>query len=223
MNTKEKITPINIDNKEKVLMKCLEYFGTWKRHVNTNRKYESHLCISGATFNYLRVMIVGFLKYCRFVFASTNPPKYVCFLHSNQSTLEASFSCTRACNTDNPRDYGKTIMLRELTSNIKFIDNNPIYKGTLTNKETQIATASSVDRALGRSIDERTMAAKTIIRNREQGNHNHNPTFHISIIDNDDITVQGTEENNNYNKKLIEFLARKKITCHFSTILKNKK
>ena len=115
------------------------------------------------------MMVCGFFTYADLILNTTDDaPPIVPFLHSNQSTIEASFSCSRAANSDNARDYGRATMLRQCSNVVYYLDNNPMYKGTTFKKENHAPT-SSLDQALKLSTstrDKKSINNHTIIQTK---------------------------------------------------------
>ena len=61
--------------------------------------------LSPTTYLHLRVGIVGFFEYAKMVLNDVNGPRYVPFLHSNSSSIEAWFSMVRGAKRDTPVAY----------------------------------------------------------------------------------------------------------------------
>ena len=217
MNKNERITRENIHAKENLMRESLEYFSSWKRYIMNMgvAKENEKKFLSTTTFNNLRLMIAGFFKYCHIIFETDDPPNFVCFLHSNQSSLEASFSRTRAAGADNPRSYGNTNMLRQVTNSIRYLKNNPMYKDTADIDEQNISTSSGIERVLGRSIDYRNAKMEEIVGRVATDNDeaaNNNQSIQVCI----ETAI------NHISNALSQCIINKRLDCHFALyIMKN--
>ena len=96
MNKNENLTKTSINTKKEILRQSLQYFSSWHQYIALKvggMKANEKKFISSITYNNLRMMVCGFFAYADLLLhAVNNPPAFVPFLHSNQSTIEASFS-----------------------------------------------------------------------------------------------------------------------------------
>ena len=162
MNKAGKVKRENIEEKTDMMKYCLKYFADWEKAVGEmkeEKKVKEKFFVAQVTYKNLRMMVVGFLSYCREVlFNVDNPVAYVPFLHSNQSSIEATFSMVRANNSDNPRSFGKCLCLHEIRKQVPHLQrlqHNPMYMGEVLENESDLINQNLSDRALGRASNHR--------------------------------------------------------------------
>jgi len=91
------------------MQESMEFLRLWHSEQKQYREngstgYDKYF-LAGATYHNLRVGICGFLHYAESILKLPDGPKYVPFLHSNSSVIEALFSQMRGMNRDKATTY----------------------------------------------------------------------------------------------------------------------
>jgi hypothetical protein len=132
LNTKQwKLTLDNIESEEATMRATLNCFEQWKLRNNSNKPanvdVKTHF-LAPQTYLNIRIGAAGFFYYARSVLKAKDGPRYVPGAHSNQSSLEALFSATRAKDHDTVANYGRGISTNNFLSQSKHaLKNNPMY------------------------------------------------------------------------------------------------
>jgi len=141
MNKTQNITLNNIDELEAEMKVCLKYFETWRestlKRKNLDKDWEKG-CVSGQTFNNLRIQIAGFFQYARYILNEDNSVDFVPFLYSNQSSLESHFSQMRAKGADTPQKYIAAAVCNNSIDVKKGLTSNKCYNEAADENEQQV-------------------------------------------------------------------------------------
>ena len=157
------MTPENIDEKEAEVKSALDYFEAWRTaslqlKAKNDPAWEKAF-ISTITYRNLRIGVRGFFSYCRLAFQLPDPPSCVPFLHSNQSSLEATFSHIRRVGGDSSLNYRSAITTINAHNSIKVLNSsNPCYQGD----ESEVGLSwSRFEELLGRTDDSQALTVKS--------------------------------------------------------------
>lgn len=101
----------------------MDYFLTWK--IATKGKSANQF-LAPVTWYNLKLTVTGFIGYARHVLDVTEID-YVSMLHSNTSTLEATFSSIRSLGGRDARSYESRIGCRSCTSASRAVDKGKAY------------------------------------------------------------------------------------------------
>ena len=116
LNRKINITRDNIGKIENRIKYLLSYFIDWymcrdKREKSKDSyggKLWSSSVLSPITYYNMRLGVIGFLEYCKYVLHNFPTVIDILILHSNQSSIEAHFSLMRFHGADTPANYERT-------------------------------------------------------------------------------------------------------------------
>ena len=143
MGKHKNINRENVDSIECRLKYILLYFKEWnskKEERKTDKenwgdkKWEQTF-LSPITFYNLCHGICGFIEYAKYILDHYDHVKYIPFIHSNTSSLEAHFSLMRFLNADTPSKYRRTVNIADNSSAMDIFVGNKMYEG---NKEEYI-------------------------------------------------------------------------------------
>jgi len=163
LNGEARVTPENIDKIEAEVKSALDYFEAWRMaslqlKAKKDPAWEKAF-ISTITYRNLRIGVRGFFSYCRSVFQLPDPPSYVPFLHSNQSSLEATFSHIRRVGGDSSLNYPSAITTINTHNSIKILNSsNPCYNG---DKSEVGRSWGRLEELLGRTDDSQALTVKS--------------------------------------------------------------
>ena len=137
LNKKVKITRDNIGKIENRIKYLLSYFIDWYRCREKREKSKdsyggklwSSSVLSPITYYNMRLGVIGFLEYSKYVLCNYPDVSAILILHSNQSSLEAHFSLMRYHGAYTPSNYERTFNIVDNEKSTKMMEGNKMYEG----------------------------------------------------------------------------------------------
>jgi hypothetical protein len=163
MNRTKKLTRENIDHTELIIKKSFEFFERWRLDQLSERDRQHSLSsraktwekrfLSHVTYLNMRIGICGFFVYSRYMLEASSTTKFIPFLHSNSSIIEALFSQIRRMQRDTPLKYAAGAGAADTMLGSIHLDNGMYCAADLAESASPCKTLEKVTHRMDRIRD----------------------------------------------------------------------